>query len=72
MKRQPLQQIWFVFGALVAARLQQICKGLGRDVIVSETAYEMARSNGLVVDVAMEDVVTRRGRREPIRTFGVA
>jgi class 3 adenylate cyclase len=56
----------------VAARLQQICKDLGRDVIVSETAYEMARLNGLVVDVAMEDVVTLRGRREPIRIFGVA
>jgi class 3 adenylate cyclase len=55
----------------VAARLQQLCKEQGRDVLVSETTYDLARSGGLRVDVAMHEVVSLRGRDEPVRVFAL-
>jgi adenylate cyclase len=56
----------------VAARLQQLCKEWERDVLVSETTYDMARAAGFAAEVTMRDSVNLRGRREPIRVFGVA
>jgi adenylate cyclase len=56
----------------VAARLQQFAKENGRDVLVSETTYELARAHGVTPSVIMQDSVSLRGRREPVRVFGVA
>lgn len=56
----------------VAARLQQLCKERNRDLLVSETTYELARSSGFAAEVTMRDSVNLRGRSEPIRVFGVA
>jgi len=56
----------------VAARLQQFCKELGRDVLVSQTSYELATRHGLIVESRHDDVVTLRGRREPVRVFALA
>jgi adenylate cyclase len=56
----------------VAARLQQLCKEQGRDLLFSETTYDLARAYGLAFDVTLRDFVSLRGRREPVRVFGVA
>jgi len=56
----------------VAARLQQFAKELGQDLLVSEATYELARSAGVAAPVTMQDSVSLRGRREPVRVFGVA
>ena len=56
----------------VAARLQQFAKEFGHDLLVSETTYELARSRGVAALVTMQDSVSLRGRREPVRVFGVA
>jgi adenylate cyclase len=56
----------------VAARLQQFAKDLGHDLLISETTYELARTRGLAAAVTMQDSVSLRGRREPVRVFGVA
>ncbi len=56
----------------VAARLQQFAKELGHDLLVSETTYELARARGVAAPVTLQDSVSLRGRREPVRVFGVA
>ena len=56
----------------VAARLQQFAKEFGHGLLVSETTYELARSRGVAAPVTMQDSVSLRGRREPVRVFGVA
>lgn len=56
----------------VAARLQQFAKELGHDLLVSETTYELARAHGVAAPVTLQDSVSLRGRREPVRVFGVA
>jgi len=56
----------------VAARLQQLCKERGRDVLFSETTYELARSQGSSHGAVLHDAVSLRGRQEPVRVFEVA
>ncbi len=55
----------------VAARLQQLCKETEHGVLVSEVAYELARSAGVRCEVAQRDAVTLRGRREPVRVLAL-
>jgi adenylate cyclase len=56
----------------VAARLQQLCKERGCDLLVSEVTYERARAHGCSATVTMRDSVSLRGRAEPVRVFGLA
>jgi adenylate cyclase len=56
----------------VAARLQQLCKERGFDLLCSEVTYQLARSQGLCRGATLEDTVTLRGRSEPVRVFAVA
>jgi adenylate cyclase len=56
----------------VAARLQEVSRHLGHDMLVSETAYQLARSCGCAPDVKMRDSVALRGRSEPVRVLGIA
>ena len=55
----------------VAARLLQLCKEQGHDMIVSEFTYELARANGAAGPVTAHDVVILRGRQEPVRVFAI-
>ena len=43
----------------------------GRTLLVSETTYELARAAGLDGGMAVRDAVSLRGRREPVRVFGM-
>jgi len=56
----------------VAARLQELCKQQGHDLLISETTYELARASGYAPRIAAESSVTLRGRSEPVRIFGIA
>ena len=56
----------------VAARLEQFCKEQGLDLVVSETTYELARRQGVAANISLRDEITLRGRREPVRVFGMA
>jgi adenylate cyclase len=55
----------------VAARLQQLCKDRGHDVVVSEGTYAAARGQGLTCPVHFREAVTLRGRREPVDVLGL-
>jgi adenylate cyclase len=56
----------------VAARLQELCKDLGRDLVVSTTTYERARGAGVAPAVGTAEVVRLRGRSEPVRVFALS
>jgi adenylate cyclase len=55
----------------VAARLEQLCKASGHRLLVSESTYELARNVGFEVELQPLEVVQLRGRRQPIRVFGL-
>ncbi len=55
----------------VASRLQQACKEQGLDLLISQTTHDLARAGGVVALVASEDLVTLRGRSEPVRVFAI-
>jgi adenylate cyclase len=54
----------------VASRLQEVGKQRGAALLVSESAYELARTSGDVPLVAL-DTVALRGRRGVVRVYGV-
>jgi len=54
----------------VAARLQELCKQLGHDVLTSEHTVELARSSGFSVEGTLRTTVTLRGRQEPVEVVG--
>ncbi|TMA35428.1 MAG: HAMP domain-containing protein [Deltaproteobacteria bacterium] len=54
----------------VAARLQELCRETGCTLLVSETAYELARRGGVEGTLAMREPVHVRGRSRPIGVFG--
>jgi adenylate cyclase len=56
----------------VAARLQQLCKDRGHDVLVSAAVADAGRRVGVDVAVAFRDSVALRGRAEPVVVLGVA
>ncbi len=56
----------------VAARLQELCKELGRDLVVSTATYERARRAGVTTAVGTAEVVRLRGRSEPVRVFALS
>jgi adenylate cyclase len=53
----------------VAARLQQTCKERGHALLVSGSAYELARACGLDAEMTAHDAVVLRGRSEPVRVY---
>jgi adenylate cyclase len=55
----------------VAARLEQLCKASGHRLLVSESTYELARDVGFEVELQPLEIVQLRGRRQPIRVFGL-
>jgi adenylate cyclase len=56
----------------VAQRLQELCRELGRDLLVTEAAYELARESGFAPEAAERMSVPLRGRSEPVRVVAVA
>jgi adenylate cyclase len=56
----------------VAQRLQQLAKEEGRDLLVSETTYELARTAGVTCTAAAPNHVSLRGRDAPLRALAVA
>ena len=55
----------------VAARLQQLCRTHGRDLLVSETTHRLAAAAGESRRVVMRDAVMLRGRDEPVTVLGL-
>jgi len=55
----------------VAARLQELCRETGCTLLVSETAYELARRGGVEESLAMREPVHVRGRSRPIGVYGL-
>jgi len=56
----------------VAARLQELCRETRCTLLVSETAYELARRGGVEESLAMREAVQVRGRSRPIVVYGLA
>ena len=50
----------------VAARLEQLCRQHGRDLLVSETTHRLAAAGGEPRAVVMQAAVALRGRDEPV------
>lgn len=55
----------------VAARLQQLCKERGHDVVVSERVYAAATDQGISCGIAFREAVALRGRSEPVEVYGL-
>lgn len=55
----------------VAARLQQLCKDRGHDVVASERVYAAAANRGISCAIAFREAVVLRGRSEPVEVFGL-
>src|SRR5262249_51181867 len=55
----------------VAARLQQLCRTHGRDLLVSATTPRVAAAGGEARPVVRRDAVVRRGRDEPVTVLGL-
>jgi adenylate cyclase len=54
----------------VAARLEQLCRGQGRDLLVSAETHRLASSVGPVAAPTLRETVTLRGRAEPVAVLG--
>src|SRR5262249_5458314 len=50
----------------VAARLEQLCRQHGRELLVSETTHQLAAAGGELRPVVMQAAVRLRGREEPV------
>ncbi len=55
----------------VAARLEELCRDHGCEVIVSGATWDLARAGGAALPEAMSDAVVLRGRDEPVRVYRV-
>jgi adenylate cyclase len=55
----------------VAARVQQLCKELNHDVLVSKRAFDLAYSAGFNAELMLRTTVTLRGREEPVDVVGL-
>jgi adenylate cyclase len=55
----------------VAARLEELCRDHGCEVIVSGTAWDLARAGGADLPPAHVDAVTLRGRDERVSVYRV-
>ena len=55
----------------VAARLEELCRDHGCEVIVSADAWELARAGGADLPVAEVDAVRLRGRDEAVRVYRI-
>jgi adenylate cyclase len=56
----------------VAARLEQLCREHGCDLLVSETTWALAAATGVPGEVTMRAAVALKGRDEPISVFAIA
>ena len=55
----------------VAARLEELCRDHGCEVIVSGTSWDLARAGGAELPAAQADAVTLRGRDERVSVYRV-
>jgi adenylate cyclase len=55
----------------VAARLEELCRDAGCEVIVSATTWELARAGGAALPEAVRSAVTPRGRDEQVDVYRV-
>jgi adenylate cyclase len=53
----------------VAARLEELCRDHGCEVIVSAATWDLARSGGATLPIAHADAVTLRGRDEAVDVY---
>jgi len=56
----------------IAARLQQLARDRGVDLVVSDDTYGLASGNGLVTEVALRDSVVPRGRNQSVGFVALA
>ncbi len=55
----------------VAARLEELCRDHGCEVIVSAATWDLARAGGAVLPTAHADAVTLRGRDQSVAVYRV-
>jgi adenylate cyclase len=55
----------------VAARLEELCRDHGCEVIVSAATWDLARAGGAELPGAHADAVTLRGRDEPVSVYRI-
>jgi adenylate cyclase len=55
----------------VAARLEQLCKVNGCDLLVSESTLTLARRGGVAPETTRHDSVVLKGREQPVTVYGV-
>lgn len=56
----------------VAARLEQLCREHGRDLLISEATHRLAAAGGETRSVVMQATMALRGRDEPVPVVAVA
>ena len=55
----------------VAARLEQLCRDQGRDLLVSAETHRLASEAGPVAAPTLREAVTLRGREDPVEVLGL-
>jgi len=55
----------------VAARLEQLCRDRGRDLLVSAETHRLASEAGPVAAPTLREAVTLRGREDPVEVLGL-
>ncbi len=55
----------------VAARLEELCRDHGCEVIVSSATWELARAGGAELPAAQADAVALRGRDQPVAVYRI-
>ena len=55
----------------VAARLEQLCRDRGRDLLVSAETHRLASEAGPVPAPTLREAVTLRGREDPVEVLGL-
>jgi adenylate cyclase len=55
----------------VAARLEQLCRDRGRDLLVSAETHRLASAAGAAPAPTLRETVTLRGRAEPVEVLGL-
>ena len=55
----------------VAARLEELCRDHGCEVIVSAASWDLARAGGAALPAADVAAVALRGRDEPVNVYRI-
>src|SRR6185369_8994357 len=56
----------------IAARLQQVCKENGHDLVVSRESFERAARGGAEIAIAAQESALLRGKAEPVSYLALA